>query len=161
MPPTSDENAPIYDRVFRGVLVFDGSGDKPYAGEVAIAGDRIVRIGPPGSIPPGTAVDEHRLAGKAIAPGFIDAHTHDDRIVLDAPDMLPKIGQGVTTVIAGNCGISLAPVTFAGDPPPPMNLLGGRQAYEFPTFAEYARAVRETVPAVNVAALVGRAPNSG
>ena len=48
-------------------------------------------------------------AGLALAPGFIDAHTHDDRIVLDAPDMLPKISQGVTTVVAGNCGISLAP----------------------------------------------------
>jgi N-acyl-D-amino-acid deacylase len=155
MPPTSDESAPIYDRVFRGVLVYDGSGDKPFAGEVAIAGDRIVRVGPPGSIPRDSAANEHELAGKAIAPGFIDAHTHDDRIVLDAPDLLPKISQGVTTVIAGNCGISLAPVMFAGDPPPPMNLLGGRQAYEFPTFAEYARAVRETVPAVNVAALVG------
>ena len=98
---------------------------------------------------------EHDLKGRALSPGFIDTHTHDDRIVLDAPDMLPKMSQGVTTVVTGNCGISLAPVTFTGDPPAPMNLIGSRKAYEFPTFADYARAIAETVPGVNVAALIG------
>ena len=48
-------------------------------------------------------------AGKIVAPGFIDAHTHDDRLMLSAPEMAPKVSQGVTTVVAGNCGISLAP----------------------------------------------------
>ena len=43
--------------------------------------------------------------GKIAAPGFIDAHTHDDRLMLSAPDMAPKVSQGVTTVVAGNCGI--------------------------------------------------------
>jgi N-acyl-D-amino-acid deacylase len=152
---TTEAGAPRYDHVFRGALIYDGSGGAPFAGEVAVADDRIVHLGPPGSVARTSGAHEHDLAGKAIAPGFIDAHTHDDRIVLDGPDMLPKISQGVTTVIAGNCGISLAPVTFAGDPPPPMNLLGGREAYEFPAFADYARAVRETVPGVNVAALIG------
>ena len=112
-------------------------------------------MGAAGTIAPGAGQAEHDLKGKALSPGFIDTHTHDDRIVLDAPDMLPKISQGVTTVVTGNCGISLAPVTFAGDPPPPMNLLGGREAYEFPTFAAYARAIAETTPGVNVAALIG------
>ena len=78
-------------------------------------------------MPPGSGAQEHDLKGKALSPGFIDTHTHDDRIVLDAPDMLPKISQGVTTVVTGNCGISLAPVTFNGDPPAPMNLLGSRE----------------------------------
>ncbi|HUG61320.1 MAG TPA: amidohydrolase family protein, partial [Methylomirabilota bacterium] len=154
-PATSNGAAPPYDRVFRGALIYDGTGAAPSPGEVAIAGERIVHVGPPGSVARGTGADEHDLAGKALAPGFIDAHTHDDRIVLDAPDMLPKISQGVTTVVAGNCGISLAPVTFSSDPPPPMNLLGQREAYEFPAFADYARAVHETIPSVNVAALIG------
>ncbi len=158
MSPTNasaEGRKPAYDYVFRGAVVYDGAGGAPFSGEVAVAGDRIVAVGPAGTIPPGSARQEYDLAGKAIAPGFIDTHTHDDRFVIDTPDAIPKISQGVTTVVVGNCGISLAPVTFPGDPPPPMNLLGGRAAYEFPRFADYARAVAETVPALNVAALIG------
>jgi N-acyl-D-amino-acid deacylase len=146
---------PRYDHVFRDALLIDGTGATPFAGELAVAGDRIAAIGPAGSIERGAAKREHDLKGRALAPGFVDTHTHDDRIVLDAPDMLPKISQGVTTVVTGNCGISLAPVTFESDPPAPMNLLGSERAYEFPSFADYAQAVAETVPAVNVAALIG------
>ena len=144
--------APRYDLVFRNALVYDGSGAPPFAADVAVDGERIAIVG---TVPAGSGRRERDLAGRALAPGFIDAHTHDDRIVLDAPDMLPKISQGVTTVVAGNCGISLAPVTFDGYPPAPLNLLGGREAYQFPRFADYARAIADTVPAVNVAALVG------
>lgn len=152
---SADTTGPLYDHVFRNATLYDGSGAPPYPGELAVAGDRIALIGKAGTVPVGSAVAEHDLRGAALAPGFIDAHTHDDRIVLDAPEMLPKISQGVTTVVAGNCGISLAPVTFTGDPPPPMNLIGSRSAYEFPRFADYARAIAATVPAVNVAALIG------
>lgn len=144
-----------YDHVFRNALLFDGSGAAPYRGELAVLGDRIAALGTPGTVAAGAGKAEHDLKGRALSPGFIDTHTHDDRIVLDAPDMLPKISQGVTTVVTGNCGISLAPVTFRGEPPAPMNLLGARQAYEFPSFADYARAVRDTTPGVNVAALIG------
>lgn len=142
------------DWVFRNARIIDGTGAPSYLGEVAVTGDVITAIGPVGSISQ-TGVNERDLGGMALAPGFIDAHTHDDRIVLDAPDMLPKISQGVTTVVVGNCGISLAPVQFEADPPPPMNLLGNASAYQFPTFAAYAAAVTKARPAVNVAALVG------
>src|SRR5664279_2337365 len=93
-------------------------------------------------------------AGFVVAPGFIDVHTHDDQIVLAAPAMLPKISQGVTTVVVGNCGISLAPLVHA-DVPPPLNLLGGGNKYIYPTMAAYITAVAQARPAVNVAALVG------
>ncbi len=146
---------PRYDHVFRDALLIDGTGAPPAAGELAVMGDKIAAVGPAGSIERGAAREEHDLKGRALSPGFIDTHTHDDRIVLDAPDMLPKISQGVTTVVTGNCGISLAPVTFEREPPAPMNLLGSEKAYEFPSFADYARAIAETVPAVNVAALIG------
>src|SRR4029079_18729144 len=133
---TETASAPKYDHVLRHAVIYDRGGDaKATPGEIAINGERIVHVGGPKSLPPGAGKIETNLRGRAVAPGFIDAHTHDDRIVLDAPDMLPKISQGVTTVVAGNCGVSLAPVTFASEPPPPMNLLGGRNVYEFPTFA--------------------------
>lgn len=146
---------PAFDTVFRNATIYDGTGGPAFPGDVVLAGDRIVEIAAAGSVTAPAMAEEIDASGLALAPGFIDAHTHDDRIVLDAPDMLPKISQGVTTVVAGNCGISLAPVIFAGDPPPPMNLLGGREVYEFPSFASYAEAIRRVTPAVNVAALVG------
>ena len=93
--------------------------------------------------------------GLALAPGFIDVHTHDDTSVIGSPEMLPKLSQGVTTVIVGNCGISAAPVQLRGEPPDPMNLLGAGDAFCYPTFAAYIAAIRNARPAVNVAALVG------
>ena len=69
--------------------------------------------------------------------------------------MLPKLSQGVTTVIVGNCGISASPVRLTGDPPDPMNLLGRREFFRYPAFADYRNAVRSARPAVNVAAFAG------
>lgn len=146
---------PRYDTVLRNAQIIDGSGTAAWIGDLALHGERIAAVEKTTIIPRGAGEEEIEATGFAIAPGFIDAHTHDDRIVLDAPDMTPKISQGVTTVVVGNCGISLAPVTFAHDPPAPMNLLGGREAYQFPTFAAYAAAIRKVVPAVNVASLIG------
>ena len=120
-------NKPLLRPCLPQRLLVDGTGSAPFRGELAIPAKRIAAIGPAGTVPPGSGAHEHDLKGRALSPGFIDTHTHDDRIVLDAPDMLPKISQGVTTVVTGNCGISLAPVTFAGDPPAPMNLLGSQQ----------------------------------
>jgi N-acyl-D-amino-acid deacylase len=93
--------------------------------------------------------------GLTLAPGFIDVHTHDDTSVIRTPEMLPKISQGVTTVVVGNCGISASPVSLKGNPPDPMNLLGDREAFRYPTFAAYIAAVNQARPSVNVAALVG------
>jgi N-acyl-D-amino-acid deacylase len=94
--------------------------------------------------------------GKAIAPGFIDAHTHDDRAVLCGPAcMLCKMSQGVTTVVVGNCGISLSPVRMRNRPVPPLDLLGDEQWWTFDSFGEYAeRLVRDPSP-VNAYALIG------
>ncbi|HEY8939640.1 MAG TPA: D-aminoacylase, partial [Cellvibrio sp.] len=87
--------------------------------------------------------------------GFIDVHTHDDLQVIRAPEMLPKISQGITTVIVGNCGISASPVSLKGNLPDPMNLLGTVDDFKFADFASYKAAVNKTQPAVNVAALIG------
>ncbi len=142
------ESSPL---LLRGGTVVDGTGRDRFVADVRIEGGRIAAIGPDLAADGATVLDAR---GKIVAPGFIDVHTHDDRIVLSAPGMLPKISQGVTTVIVGNCGISLAPLVRA-DVPPPLNLLGGGDGFLHPTMASYAAAVDAARPAVNVAALVG------
>ncbi|HSQ05183.1 MAG TPA: D-aminoacylase, partial [Burkholderiales bacterium] len=92
------------------------------------------------------------------APGFIDAHTHDDRLLLSDPEMTPKVSQGVTTVIAGNCGISLAhsPRPVDGAVTPPIDLLDAEGGwFRFPSFAAYAEELDAHPAATNAACLVG------
>jgi N-acyl-D-amino-acid deacylase len=143
---------PKCDTLIRNVQILDGSGGAPRLGSVAIDGDFIAGIGDFSDDGARNIVDGD---GKMLAPGFIDAHTHDDLYVIRAPEMVPKLSQGVTTVIVGNCGISAAPVQLIGDPPEPMNLLGEANTFHYPKFADYANAVASARPAVNVAALVG------
>jgi N-acyl-D-amino-acid deacylase len=91
-----------------------------------------------------------------VAPGFIDAHTHDDRALLSMPDMTPKVSQGVTSLVAGNCGVSLAPLMLDGIPPAPLDLLGNEAGwFRFGRFGEYAEALRDAPPALNCGLLVG------
>jgi N-acyl-D-amino-acid deacylase len=97
-------------------------------------------------------------AGKIVAPGFIDAHTHDDRLMLSAPDMAPKVSQGVTTVVAGNCGVSLAPAPNGMPKPvtPPIDLMDAEGTwFRFKSFKDYVAALRKDPPATNCALLVG------
>jgi len=137
--------------LLRGGSVIDGTGAPRRTADVRIEDERIVAIDADLPAVGASVVD---ASGCIVAPGFIDVHTHDDRIVLTQPQMLPKISQGVTTVVVGNCGISLAPLRST-HVPPPLNLLGGSDGYVYATMREYAEAVDRTMPAVNVAALVG------
>ena len=141
--------------LFCNALIFDGTGRPPFHGEVAVVGDKIVSVGELGQHPKSDYPDLVDLDGSAIAPGFIDAHTHDDRAVIDTPEMTPKVSQGVATVVIGNCGISLVPVLFEDEPPPPMNLLGGPEAYEFTSMEAYSRRLDSGRPNVNVVTLIG------
>ncbi|MGD0911312.1 MAG: D-aminoacylase [Terracidiphilus sp.] len=138
--------------IIRNAMVLDGSGAAATRADVSVENGQIVAVGP--SLP-GAAVNIVEANGLALAPGFIDVHTHDDLAVLARPATLPKISQGVTTVIVGNCGISAAPVTLRGNLPDPMNLLGKSEEFRYPTFGAYRRAVEDAQPAVNVAALIG------
>lgn len=140
------------DILIRQADVIDGSGTRGERLDVAIQAGRICAIAAALELNAATTVDAR---GLVLAPGFIDVHTHDDISVIRKPAMLAKLSQGVTTVIVGNCGISAAPVELHGEPPEPMNLLGAKEDFCYPTFAAYAEAIRAARPAVNVAALVG------
>lgn len=139
--------------IIAGAMLYDGSGAAGYAADVAIVDDRIVSVDPASGFVPHDAIDGR---GLALAPGFIDAHTHDDLVAITAPAMLPKITQGVTTVVVGNCGISAGAGRLTGPVlPDPMILLGAAEAFRYDDFATYAQAVDAAGPATNVVALVG------
>ncbi|MBS1805690.1 MAG: D-aminoacylase [Acidobacteria bacterium] len=140
------------DTLIRNANVLDGSGAEAQLVDLAISDGRIVAIGASLRHAAANAVEAD---GLSLAPGFIDVHTHDDTSVIDTPEMLPKISQGVTTVIVGNCGISASPVRLRGDVPDPMNLLGTRERFRYPAFSDYVKALEEAHPSINVAALIG------
>ena len=140
------------DLLLRGGLVIDGSGAPAVRADVAITKGRISAIGDLSGV---AAREVISIEGRVLAPGFIDVHTHDDLICLTDPDMTPKVSQGVTTVIVGNCGISAGPVRFADTVTEPFNLLGDRDAFRYATYADYVAAIDEARPRINIAALVG------
>ena len=145
--------AQSYDLVLRNAHVIDGTGTAARPADVAVRGDRIAAVG---SIPQGAGETEFDLRGMTLAPGFIDVHTHDDRALMATPEMPAKASQGVTTVITGNCGISLAPLLRHGiAPPPPLDLIGDAAAYRFGRFGDYFDALDRAPAALNAACLVG------
>ena len=77
------------DLIIRNAQLIDGTGAPPIQGDLAIAGDRIVAMG---RVPGASAAREIDAKGRAVAPGFIDAHTHDDNLLLSDPAMTPKRG---------------------------------------------------------------------
>jgi N-acyl-D-aspartate/D-glutamate deacylase len=95
-----------YDLVVRDGLLVDGSGGAPYRADVGVRGDRIVFVGPRAA---GKGVREIDASGHVVTPGFIDGHTHMDAQAFWDPLGASSCWHGVTTVVYGNCGFSLAP----------------------------------------------------
>ncbi len=140
----------MFDLVIRHGTLIDGSGAPRRPADVAIAAGRVAEIG--SGLARGR--EEIDARGRVVAPGFIDAHTHDDLALLVEPDMTCKISQGVTTCICGNCGVSLAPLPD-GELPEPLNLLSTPGRPRLHRSSEFIDALRDAPAAVNSAPLLG------
>jgi len=150
----------MFDLIIRNGTIIDGSGLPAYQADVAISNGRIVRLGRVDE-PARTTVD---AAGRVVAPGFIDPHTHFDAQLLWDGYAKPALAHGVTTIVPGNCSLSLAPLKAEHR----MRLVGMfNQIEEMPykafregvewsweTFEGYLERIRQNL-AINVAPLVG------
>jgi len=137
--------------LIRGAAVIDGTGSRPCTVDVRIRDGIIVEMG---DALPESGADKVDASGLCLAPGFIDVHTHDDHAVIERPDMTCKISQGVTTVVVGNCGLSVAPLV-ASRAPEPLGILGPDVAFRHASYAEYISAVDKARPSTNVVGLIG------
>jgi N-acyl-D-aspartate/D-glutamate deacylase len=149
-----------YDLVVKGGLIVDGTRTAPYHGDVAVLDGRIVAVGDVDGATDRT-ID---ASGQVVAPGFIDAHTHYDAQLLWDSSANPATLHGVTTVLVGNCGYTLAPVRaddqdylmglFAAAEEVPKLALAMHAPFGWETFPEYLTWLRGRV-GVNVLTQVG------
>ncbi|WP_010271531.1 N-acyl-D-amino-acid deacylase family protein [Paenibacillus senegalensis] len=95
----------MLDLVIRNGRIVDGTGNPWFFGDIGIKDGQIVNVGRI----EGESVQSLDAAGQVISPGFIDGHCHSDLLILDQPDSLFKLQQGVTTEVVGNCGLAPAP----------------------------------------------------
>jgi N-acyl-D-aspartate/D-glutamate deacylase len=149
------------DLVIRGGTVVDGTGAAGRPADVAVADGRIVGVG--------DGLDGRReldASGQVVAPGFIDIHTHYDAQVFWDPGLTPSSYHGVTTVVAGNCGFSIAPVHAEGvsllahtlqhvEDMSFDTLAAGVPWDSFETFPQYLDAIEQRGVGLNYACYVG------
>jgi N-acyl-D-aspartate/D-glutamate deacylase len=148
------------DLVIRGGTVVDGTGAPGYRADVAVAGGRIVEIGEDLS---GRRVLD--ADGHIVAPGFIDIHTHYDAQVFWDPALTPSSWHGVTSVVAGNCGFTIAPCrpehreligrTLQHVEDMSLPTLEAGIPWDFETFPEYLDLVRRRGTVLNYACYFG------
>jgi N-acyl-D-amino-acid deacylase len=149
------------DIVIRGGLVLDGTGSPGRRADVAVTEGRISDVG--------TGLAGRRTldaSGQVVCPGFIDIHTHYDAQVFWDPDLTPSSFHGVTTVVAGNCGFSIAPIRPDGvgllartlqhvEDMSFDTLAAGVPWSEFETFTQYLDAIESRGTSLNYACYVG------
>lgn len=137
--------------------VVDGTGAPASPGNLRLEGDRIAEAGP-GAVPPAETADRViDAAGLAVAPGFMDLHSHSDVALMVDPVVQSKLNQGITLELVGQDGMSLAPLTDEVAGPWRQHLAGLAGSYDvdwtWRTFDEYLDRFGAIAP--NVAALVG------
>ncbi|WP_437977117.1 amidohydrolase family protein [Sorangium sp. So ce295] len=147
-----------FDLVISRGTILDGSGQPRYVADLGIQKGKVAAIAGPGALAGGRTLD---AGGLAVAPGFIDIHSHVDWLLAlpDHEDVLaPMVAQGITTVVAGNCGHSPAPVTEASIPLVEHSaeiLKDGALAYRWRSMGELLAALEAGGLLVNAALLVG------
>jgi N-acyl-D-aspartate/D-glutamate deacylase len=152
----------MLDTLITGGLVVDGTGAAPFVGDVGIRDGRIAHVGPAGS--GGEARRTVDARGLVVAPGFVDPHTHYDAQLFWDPFATPSNVHGVTTVIGGNCGFTLAPIKpedadytrrmMAKVEGMPLAALESGVPWSWETFGDYLAALEGRI-AVNAGFLVG------
>ena len=149
-----------FDLVLVNARICDGSGESEYGGSVALQGGKIVAVG----AVPADGSPTFDVGGKVLSPGFIDPHTHYDAQLVWDGLVMPAVEHGVTTVVTGNCSLSLAPVrardreivgaTFRKIEEMPKSAFDAGLSWDWETFEDYAATIRSGL-GVNVGVLVG------
>lgn len=152
----------MYDLLIQNALIADGSGGEPYMGSLAISDGRIAAVGADVS---GDALHSLDAHGCVLMPGIIDGHTHYDAQITWDPFVDPSPKNGVTTIVMGNCGFTIAPCRPENRDLTMRNLthvegmsldaLRTGICWEFESFPEYLDMLQRRGVGVNVAAFVG------
>jgi N-acyl-D-aspartate/D-glutamate deacylase len=144
-----------YDLVFRDATLVDGTGAPRRAADVAIAGDVVAAVAAPKTLTGARTVE---AAGKTLAPGFVDIHSHGDYTLLLDGRAHSAVLQGVTSIVVGNCGHGIAPVSAKSVDLVPMNIPGWMKESELPvswrSFRDYLALMRDRGVGANVYPLV-------
>ena len=141
----------MHDLVIRNGTVIDGSGSAGIRTDIAINGDLIGAVGHCQDVGR-VEIDATNLV---VSPGFIDVHSHDDLAVLEDPEMIHKISQGVTTDIIGNCGWAAVPRSPINDRWLESGILGSKRPPSWKDVGEYRARIDSAHPSCNVAILIG------
>lgn len=144
----------MFDTIFSGGTVYDGEGHPPLQQDVGVRQGRVAALG---DLSAATARQRLDVTGLAVAPGFVDLHTHSDFTLVVDGRAQSQVHQGVTTEVIGQCGISCAPLRHRGGAVDlaaglPADAARGRQ---WRTFGEYLDVLAGSPLGVNVAAFVG------
>lgn len=144
-------------QIIKGSEIVDGTGAPPFIGDVTIENGIIATVS--SSIEPSAGDTLIDGRGRSLLPGFIDVHSHDDAAILRESSMEPKIRQGVTSVVLGNCGHGCAPSykrsAFEAYSEP---VLGRLPQAKWKTFTQYLNTLSKTPLRINAAALVPHGP---